>query len=177
MSHVVPEEAWPVRPKTSVYFCAVLPDRPIPPSDDDRDYPAQRTLEVRNNAEEFLKGPIQEIWPGAFDGDGEFRWSLLVEATDGEPQEGASSRGKFSSQYWRANVNPSDRYVIHTPGSFRFRISPLDATYDNLTIAGDWTDSGFHSGCVEGAVMSGLLAAHALSGSPKLEDIVAYDHP
>ena len=32
-------------------------------------------------------------------------------------------------------------------------------TYDNLTIAGDWTDSGFHSGCVEGAVMSGRLAA------------------
>ena len=50
-------------------------------------------------------------------------------------------------------------------------------TYDNLTIAGDWTDSGFHSGCVEGAVMSGLLAAHALSGSPRLEDIIAYDHP
>ena len=67
--------------------------------------------------------------------------------------------------------------MIHTPGSYRYRISPLDMTYDNLTIAGDWTDSGFHSGCVEGAVMSGLLAAHALSGSPKLEDIIAYDHP
>jgi hypothetical protein len=30
---------------------------------------------------------------------------------------------------------------------------------------------------VEAAVMSGLLAAHALCGSPKLEDIIAYDHP
>lgn len=84
---------------------------------------------------------------------------------------------RFATQYWRANVNPSDRYVIHTPGSWRHRISPLDRTYDNLTIAGDWTDSGFHSGCVEGAVMSGLLAAHALCGSPRLEDITAYDHP
>jgi uncharacterized protein with NAD-binding domain and iron-sulfur cluster len=67
--------------------------------------------------------------------------------------------------------------VIHKQGTHHFRISPLDVDYDNLTIAGDWTDSGFHSGCVEGAVMSGLLAAHALSGSPKLEDIMAYDHP
>jgi uncharacterized protein with NAD-binding domain and iron-sulfur cluster len=67
--------------------------------------------------------------------------------------------------------------VIHPPGAHRDRISPFDMTYDNFTIAGDWTDNGFHSGCVEGAVMSGLLAAHALSGSPKLEDIIAYDHP
>ena len=32
-------------------------------------------------------------------------------------------------------------------------------------------------GCVEGAVMSGLLAAHALSGLPELSAIVGYDHP
>jgi uncharacterized protein with NAD-binding domain and iron-sulfur cluster len=50
-------------------------------------------------------------------------------------------------------------------------------TYDNLSVAGDWTESGINSGCVESAVMSGLLAAHALSGSPGLEDIVGYDHP
>jgi len=63
------------------------------------------------------------------------------------------------------------------PGSARFRISPLDKTYDNLTIAGDWTDCGLNIGCVEAAVMSGLLASHALSGTPALKDIVAYDHP
>jgi uncharacterized protein with NAD-binding domain and iron-sulfur cluster len=67
--------------------------------------------------------------------------------------------------------------VIHPPGSWRYRISPLDMTYDNLTLTGDWTDSGFHSGCVEGAVMSGLLAAHAVCGYPLLEEIIGYDHP
>jgi uncharacterized protein with NAD-binding domain and iron-sulfur cluster len=50
-------------------------------------------------------------------------------------------------------------------------------TYDNLTLAGDWTECGFNTGCVEAAVMSGRLAAHALSGSPALEEITAYDHP
>jgi len=50
-------------------------------------------------------------------------------------------------------------------------------TYDNMTIAGDWTACGFDNGCVEAAVMSGRLAAYAVSGAPRLEDIVGYDHP
>jgi uncharacterized protein with NAD-binding domain and iron-sulfur cluster len=84
---------------------------------------------------------------------------------------------RFGAQFWRANVNPTERYVISVPGSQKYRISPLDNTYDNLTIAGDWTACGMDCGCVEAAVMSGLLAAHALSGLPSLEEIVAYDHP
>ena len=74
-------------------------------------------------------------------------------------------------------MNPSDRYALSLPGSAAYRISPLDDTYDNLTVAGDWTDCGFNAGCVEAAVMSGRLAAHALSQSPPLEDIVGFDHP
>ncbi|MFN3592824.1 MAG: FAD-dependent oxidoreductase, partial [Thermaurantiacus sp.] len=76
-----------------------------------------------------------------------------------------------------ANVNPTDRYSLSLPGTLRHRISPLDCTYDNFTIAGDWTDCGFNEGCVEAAVMSGLLAAHAISGSPRLEEITGFDHP
>ena len=176
MAHVVPEEAWAKRPRTSVYFCAVLPDPPEPPRDDDKDYPARRAEEVRRNARAFLEGPIRAAWTGAYDAHGRFRWEILA-AGDGGGGEGPCGPERFDTQYWRANVNPSDRYVIHTPGDFRSRISPLDMAYDNLTVAGDWTDSGFSSGCVEGAVMSGLLAASALSGSPRLEDIIAYDHP
>ena len=74
-------------------------------------------------------------------------------------------------------MNPTDRYTLCLPGSVEHRISPLDNNYDNLTIAGDWTDSGYNHGCVESAVMSGRLAAHAIAGSPALEDIVAFDHP
>jgi uncharacterized protein with NAD-binding domain and iron-sulfur cluster len=74
-------------------------------------------------------------------------------------------------------VRPSDRYSQALPGSTRYRISPLDRSYDNLTVAGDWTNSSLNMGCVEGAVMSGLLAAHALSGLPKLASITGYDHP
>lgn len=176
MAHVVPEEEWATPPATSVYFCAALQDPAEPPDDGDADYPTKRANEVRTNAEDYLAGPVREIWPGAYGADGEFRWEIL-KAPEGCGGERAEGRLRFSTQFWRANVNPSDRYVIHTPGSWRHRISPLDDTYDNLTLAGDWTDSGFHSGCVEGAVMSGRLAAHALCGSPRLEEITAYDHP
>jgi uncharacterized protein with NAD-binding domain and iron-sulfur cluster len=74
-------------------------------------------------------------------------------------------------------VNPSDRYVLCVPGSARHRISPLDSGIDNLTVAGDWTACGLDVGCVEAAVTSGRLAAHAISGSPALESITGYDHP
>jgi hypothetical protein len=67
--------------------------------------------------------------------------------------------------------------VLSLPGTLCYRISPLDTRYDNLTIAGDWTDCGFNEGCVEAAVMSGRLASHALSEWPPLEQIVGYDHP
>jgi uncharacterized protein with NAD-binding domain and iron-sulfur cluster len=56
-------------------------------------------------------------------------------------------------------------------------ISPLDGTYDNLTIAGDWTACGLNVGCVEAAVISGRLAAHAIAQQPALADIIGYDHP
>jgi uncharacterized protein with NAD-binding domain and iron-sulfur cluster len=50
-------------------------------------------------------------------------------------------------------------------------------SFDNLTIAGDWTATGLDSGCIESAVISGLLAAHAISGKPGICEIVGYNHP
>ncbi len=83
--------------------------------------------------------------------------------------------------WWPSTGAPTSSRAIGTslslPGSLRHRLSPLDHSFDNLTIAGDWTDSGFNEGCVEAAVMSGLLAAHAVSGTPALDDIVGFDHP
>ena len=177
MAHVIPEEAWATPPSTSVYFCSVMRDPESPPDDGDRDYPAKRKDEAREDALAYLEGPARLLWPQAYGPDGTFRWDLLANAKAVPDEPEPVGRDRFSTQYWRANVNPSDRYVQHVSGSTRYRISPLDMTYDNMSIAGDWTYSGFQSGCVEGAVMSGLVAAHALSGAPALEDILAYDHP
>jgi hypothetical protein len=42
-------------------------------------------------------------------------------------------------------------------------------------LAGDWTRTGLNIGCVEAAVISGLLASHALSGYPLREDIAGLE--
>jgi uncharacterized protein with NAD-binding domain and iron-sulfur cluster len=176
MHHLLGEEGWPTRPGALAYFCSVLPDPPAPPDRADAGYPARRHDEVRVSAVRFLNQEIGCLWPGAIRWPGQFRWDLLV-----APGEAAGSNhadaSRFDSQFWCANVNPSDRYTLALPGSAKHRISPLDNTYDNLTIAGDWTDCGHNSGCVEAAVMSGRLAAHAIAHSPPLEEIVGYDHP
>jgi uncharacterized protein with NAD-binding domain and iron-sulfur cluster len=187
MTHLVEEESFPTPPRSIAYFCSVLPDRP---GDESLAYARERTEEVKCNAIAFLNGQVGHLWPKALVRPGRFRWELLADASPlpagkrrqpaapaDDPAAQANNDSRFDTQYWRANVNPSERYSLALPGSLRYRISPLDASYDNLTVAGDWTDCGFNEGCVEAAVMSGRLAAHALSQSPPLSDIVGYDHP
>lgn len=182
MRHLIPFEDWPREPKAVAYFCNVLADPATEPERSDAGYPASRRDEVRHSAVQFLNQHIHHLWPHAVRQGGGFRWELLADAGAAQAGGGAADpgdahEGRFGTQYWTANVNPSDRYVLALPGSLKHRISPLDCSFDNLTIAGDWTDCGFNEGCVEAAVMSGRLAAHAISLSPPLEDIIGYDHP
>jgi uncharacterized protein with NAD-binding domain and iron-sulfur cluster len=173
MSHVLPFEAWPTPPKTVAYFCNVLRDEEAPDTESASHFVARSREDVRKYCVSFLQTHVQVLWPAARREDGGFAWDYLVPADDAA----APGPTRFGSQYFTANVRPSDRYTQCLPGSTKFRISPLDRTYDNLTVAGDWTNSSLNMGCVEAAVMSGRLAAHALSGLPRLADIVGYDHP
>lgn len=167
MTHLIPMEAWPEPvPRALAYFCSVLPD-----ADAARGGVREN---VRDSAVRFLENEVKHLWPGVVAPGGGFAWDRLA---DPAGDVAAQGRGRFDGQFWSANVTPSDRYTLSLPGSSRYRISPLDRTYDNLTLAGDWTSCGFNAGCVEAAVMSGRLAAHALSGLPRLESIVGYDHP
>jgi uncharacterized protein with NAD-binding domain and iron-sulfur cluster len=172
MSHLVPEENWKEPVRSIAYFCGVLPDEAKERAKITAMFHREQKETVRANAIRFLNNGAGELWPSAVR-DAEFRWEMLAAEGDRTPP-GAR---RFDTQYWAANVNPTDRYVQSLPGTLVHRISPLDMTYDNLTIAGDWTASGLDSGCIESAVMSGMLAAHAISGKPELEKIVGYNHP
>ncbi len=169
MSHLIKEEDFEEPVRSIAYFCSVLPDAAesgAPTEEFDR----RQQNAVRRNAIRFLNRDINALWPRAVTPDG-FRWETLAAA------DAAAGEHPFDTQFWKANVNPTDRYVQSLPGSISHRISPLDMTFDNLTIAGDWTATGLDTGCVESAVMSGLLAAHAISGKPALDEIIGYDHP
>jgi uncharacterized protein with NAD-binding domain and iron-sulfur cluster len=177
MRQLIADERFVVEPKALGYFCSSLHTPPELPSRDEVTYPADQRKRVRDSAIHSLNHGVGAVWPGAVR-DGRFRWELVVDPAGRTPEEiGDGDVARFETQFWTANVNPSDRYVLFVPGSSRYRISPLDDSVDNLTISGDWTACGLNVGCVEAAVMSGRLAAHALSGFPKLEDITGYDHP
>jgi uncharacterized protein with NAD-binding domain and iron-sulfur cluster len=177
MTHLVSEENWHEKPRAIAYFCSALPDLEAIPPRERIDWMAVTQERVRRNAIAFLDRDIAHLWPNAHRKDGGFRWPLLADPRPGIRPGDPDDERRFDTQFWLGSVNPSDRYTLSLPGSLAYRISPLDRSYDNLTIAGDWTDCGFNAGCIEAAVMSGMLAAHALSLSPALDEIVGYDHP
>src|SRR5262249_19555529 len=122
MSHLIPEESWKIPIKSIAYFCSVLPDLAPDSSDVTQDFCRQQKETVRNNAIRFLNNDVGALWPRAVRGDGAFRWDLLA----GEDHPSAeASQCRFDSQFWTANVNPTDRYVQSLPGSIVYRLSPL----------------------------------------------------
>jgi uncharacterized protein with NAD-binding domain and iron-sulfur cluster len=161
MSHLIPFEDWPAgNPVRAIgYFCSVLPASAASDPDAAREA-------VRANAAEFLARHVSHFWPRATTEDGSFRWDVLWSA-DGE--EGPA---RLASQYWRANVDPSDQYVQALPGTSVYRMQVDESGYSNLFLAGDWVNSGLNAGCIEAAVMSGVQTANAVLGRPLMEDVL-----
>ncbi len=153
MTHLIPRECWTQAEdvRTIGYFCGVLEDRP-------GETQAQATARVRRNAIEFLRRDMSTLWPAAVSANGEFDWSVLVDPDD------RSGAQRFEAQYWRANVAPSERYVLTPAGSVEHRLASDDSGFENLALAGDWTRNGIDGGCVEAAVISGIEAASAIAG-------------
>lgn len=148
--------------RSLAYLCSVMPDADV-------DSARRSTLRDLKAA---LDSGLRPYWPGAW---GPARASALDHLVSADGR--SVGPGHLDEQVLSLNLEGSERYTQALPGSGRARVSPLDATLANATIAGDWTDAGFNGGCVETAVMSGLLAAHAISGALDLNAIVGYHHP
>ena len=170
MRHLIPREDFPDGAVSGLaYFCNVMPTPPGVPSRDDHTLPQRADEQVRANAIAFLRDAITPLWPAAAHRyPTEFRWEILVDERDGQGE------ARFDAQFHRANVDPSERYVLSLPGTAKYRIAPGDSGFANLVLAGDWTRCGLNSGCVEAAVTSGLLAAAAVSGKPPRQPISGF---
>jgi uncharacterized protein with NAD-binding domain and iron-sulfur cluster len=171
MPQLIDAEDWPAddRPGSIAYFCGVL-TAPWPPAEGDADGAAYRGRyqdHVRERAVDFLDRNLRHLLPGAVNDHG-FRWDLLC------GRDGRGGPAAFDSQFWTANVDPSDRYVQALPGTNRYRLRSDESGYDNLFLAGDWTDSGLNAGCIEAAVLSGLQAANAVLGRARNHRVVGY---
>src|SRR5262249_25638143 len=114
----------------------------------------------------FLQRHSRHFWPNAVDPlTQDFRWDLLCTDSD------VTGPDRFDTQYWTANTDPSDLYVLSLPGTDQYRLRPNGSGYRNLVLAGDWTDCGINAGCIEAAAVSGLQAANTLLGRPRWDRI------
>jgi uncharacterized protein with NAD-binding domain and iron-sulfur cluster len=158
-------EDWPdeERPGTVAYFCGSL-NAPWPTTEDNGSYASRHTQSVHAEATNYVDRHLGLYFPNAVTEHG-FAWHLLS-GVDG--QRGQSA---MATQHVSVNIDPSDRYVQSVPGSDKHRLRPDESGYDNLVLAGDWTDSGMNAGCIEAAVMSGLEAANALLGRGRFHRI------
>jgi hypothetical protein len=158
MPQLLEVERWPAadRPRSIAYFCGAL-QAPWPPGAAPRTYVDDHRAQVRANAVELVERGLAHLLPGTSAG-GSFRWDLLC------GRNGHTGRSAIDTQLCLANVDPSDRYVQCSPGSDAHRLRSDESGYDNLVLAGDWTDNGLNAGCIEAATLSGLQAANAVLG-------------
>jgi hypothetical protein len=158
MPQTLRTEDWPESdpPGAVAYFCGQLAAE-WPTTRDHRDYVEDCERRVHASAAEHLDRHVGLYLPGAMTEHG-FDWRILA-GTDGQTGTDA-----VATQHVSINIDPSDRYVQSLPGTDRYRLRPDESGYDNMVLAGDWTDSGLNAGCIESAVLSGLQAANALLG-------------
>ena len=116
MPQLIAAEDWPSddAPGTIAYFCNTLAT-PEAADRGDPTQPARAHADVRGHAAKFLRDDLAHLLPGAVDAEG-FRWQELC---GGGTAEGPD---RLDSQYWRANIDPSDRYVQSLPGTDRLRL-------------------------------------------------------
>lgn len=136
MSHLLKTEAWGTRASAVGYFCGSL---------DDQGADNEQAQRVERSSAEWLASHGPRILPGLVG-----RTGLVKE--------------RVVSTYHRANVHPSDRYVLSVPGSAAHRLRADDSGFPNLYLAGDWVRTGLNVGSVEAATMAGRRAARAILG-------------
>ncbi len=151
-------EQWPPEdtPGTVAYFCGPLQTE-WPTAADPGEFAAACRERAHAEILHYLDNHVWLFFPNAATESG-FAWQLLTGVN------GHRDAAALATQHVSVNIDPSDRYVQSVPGTDRYRLRPDESGYDNLVLAGDWTDSGMNAGCIESAVLSGLQAANAVLG-------------
>jgi len=161
MNQLLCREDWPQdsEPKNVAYFCSAQTVSEYPPASE-HSFPAKCTQIAKDNAISYLNNDVHYLWPNVAT-QGTFNWSIL---TDQSTQVGEE---RFDSQYWRSNVDPSERYVMSVKNSSQYRLATDGTQFSNLFLTGDWITTGINAGCVEAATMAGMETSRAVCGFPE----------
>lgn len=181
-THLSNRESWPATKGkfalSQQYFSGPMLDDPFYESPSGPKQKPEYLDESRGDdlakatARQLLDDGIGWIWRDSVTSTKEpnspFKNDLLV---DNRPVIPSGSTA-FDAQFFRGNVAPTERFVLTLSGTLQHRRYPDQSGFDNLVFAGDWTRNDFNIGNVEATVMSGMLAANAISGYPSKKDIV-----
>jgi uncharacterized protein with NAD-binding domain and iron-sulfur cluster len=141
--------------RSIAYFCSALKDEP-------GDSQAKAEKRAKNNALQYMRHQSAGIWPNVVQSEqnSTVNWALLVAPSN------VAGEDRFNSQFWIANYQPSERYVLTRAGSVKFRLRTDCSGYKNLYLTGDWIDNGgLNIGCIEAAVMAGMQTARHIKGT------------
>ncbi len=164
MTQVLEVEQWRGnRPRSAHYLCGVLHSELYKAPSSSHDVPALAQKLVRENAIGWLEQYAGLFWPGACrPGTWTLDWNVLTDP------EGRTGPARLEAQYLRANVEPTECCVGTSVNSSRLRLGANESGFRNLYLAGAWTKTPMNVECVEGAVMSGMLASRAICGLPRV---------
>jgi uncharacterized protein with NAD-binding domain and iron-sulfur cluster len=159
MGNLLDKEDWPSEntPVNIAYFCSAFSCENYPPASAHQ-FPEQMKAEVKLNMHNLFSADMRPLWPEAYI-DNKFDWQVFYS----DPH---SILPVLEQQYWRVNVDPSERYVLSVVDSSKYRLATDGSQFVNLRITGDWIKTGVNAGCVEAAVMAGMQTARAICGWP-----------
>lgn len=163
MSQVIAYEGWKEdKPGSLHYMCGTLATdlHERPASDPDVPQKAYK-LALKRTVSQFEK-TTNTIWPDATLTE----HPLALDYNKLFDPGGSVGQKRLEAQYIRANVDPTETCVGSFKGTTKYRLRADESGFTNLILCGAWTRTGLNSTCVEAAVMSGMAAARAVSGTP-----------
>lgn len=168
MSQVMPFENWNGdKPGLLVYYTGSFLDPEVVPAFDDVQYPEQQKERVMRISEQWLRDNMGWFFKQAT--TGEYPEGMDFDIIFDFSQTATTDFAKLKTQYFRANVNPTDRYTLSLPGTNKYRLKADETGFDNLVITGDWIDFGVNVGYYEGAIIAGLKAGQCIRSKLNLK--------
>lgn len=169
-SKVLKFEDWPGEgPRGVLYFSGVIRE-PAHLQAGTHAYHTWMSAAAKLECATLLRAAGGEILPGLALASHPFSLDFdrlhAPDAPLGEPDQ------RLECQYIRVNAVGPERYTQSPPRLLRSRLQPHDSGFSNLSLAGDWTDFGLNVGSFEGAVMSGMIAAHGAGDGSSLDEVI-----
>jgi uncharacterized protein with NAD-binding domain and iron-sulfur cluster len=153
-------------PGSLAYLCSTLPDD-VPEQEETAAAAfakqGQWRQTVQTQATQWLDQSVSYLWPDMAQpaAPNGMNWDRLFAPA------GVSGPARMAAQFFRANLDASERYCLSVAGTARYRLRADQSGVDGLYLTGDWIANGFNVGCVESTAIAGLQCSRAIAGYPR----------